>query len=40
MPGYVEGKDKNEILNALDGTAEVGSRVGRVRFAPSAPALL
>ena len=27
MPGYVEGKDKNEILDALYGTAEVGSRV-------------
>ena len=27
MPGYVEGKDKNEILSALVGTAEAGSRV-------------
>jgi len=27
VPGYVEGKDKNEILNALIGTAEIGSQV-------------
>ena len=27
MPGYVEGKDKNEILNALAGTAQPGSAV-------------
>ena len=26
MPGYVEGKDKNEILAALVDTAEPGSR--------------
>ena len=26
MPGYVEGKDKNEILNSLVDTAEPGSR--------------
>jgi len=26
MPGYVEGKDKNEILTALVDTAEPGSR--------------
>ncbi len=25
MPGYVEGKDKNEILNALAGTGVPGS---------------
>ena len=27
MPGYVEGKDKNEILSALVGTAQPGSPV-------------
>lgn len=27
MPGYVEGKDKNEILNALVGTGQPGSPV-------------
>ena len=27
MPGYVEGKDKNEILKALVGTGQVGSSV-------------
>ena len=26
MSGYVEGKDKNQILNELVGTAEPGSR--------------
>ncbi len=26
MPGYVEGKDKNEILTALVDTAQPGSR--------------
>jgi len=27
MPGYVEGKEKNEILSALVDTAQPGSRV-------------
>jgi hypothetical protein len=27
LPGYVEGKDKNQILNALVGTGQPGSPV-------------